>query len=433
MNITLSPLSTLYVNYQVPHQFTPTSQATDIYKNSIGRNLADPLPVFGSDYLSHFRKEHELKSRVSRPIEQVCTSPPFFYSIFLVLIHLFPLYSFCFQSRILYSHVVKEWMDKLEVLLLKYEFLPSLIFNMDETMLDASGYKVKVISRAQAGRPYTMEEAKLKHITLGLCISASGGYVRPLAILPVKTLPHLDDQVQAFYSISGQPNGFIDNSIWHAWVRDVFIPHVNNLRRSMNQPTAPVLFIVDSHSTRKHEPTIQLFRDNNIIVFILPAHSSTILQPLDLSCNGELKRLLKGHFVVVEGEDGPTKRNRLLHTAVLCLQLALGGLHIMSGFSRAGIHPFSKQAPLNSNLIRNPLAEITLPPQQKKKRGATIAGKILINGLDQTPALPPPIPIIPLPQCPLFPQIAPSSSSHQIGSRSINPLPLIMYTKIQKK
>jgi DDE superfamily endonuclease len=258
-------------------------------------------------------------------------------------------------------------MGKLEVLLLKYDFLPSLIFNMDETMLDASGYKVKVISHASSGRPYTEEEAKLKHITLGLCISASGGYVCPLAILLVKTLPQLNDQVQGFFSISGQPNGFIDNSIWHAWVRDVFIPHVNNLRKNMNQPNAPVLFLVDSHSTHKYAPTIKLFADNNIIVLILPAHSSTILQLLDLTCNGELKRLLKANFAVVADEDGPTKRNRLLYTSVYCLQLALGGLHIMNGFSRAGIHPFSKQAPMNSNLIRNPLAEITLAPLTRRK------------------------------------------------------------------
>jgi hypothetical protein len=337
---------------------------------------------------------------------------------------------FYFQSRILYSWVVEEWMAKLETLLLKYEFLPPLIFNMDETMLDASGHKVKVISRASSGRPYTPEEAKLKHISLGLCVSAAGGFVRPLAILPVKTLPQLDDQVQAFYSISGQPNGFIDNDIWHSWVRDVFIPHVNNLRKNMNKPNAPVLFIVDSHSTRKHEPTKKLFADNNIIVLILPAHSSTILQPLDLTCNGELKRLLRANFVVVESEDGPNKRNRLLHTAVYCLQLALGGLHVMNGFSRAGIHPFSKQAPLKSNLIRNPLAEITLSPLAKKKRGLSIAGKILVNGVDQTLALSPPPSNISQPHCPSFPQISPSSSSQKVASSQPSAPLLITYQKL---
>jgi DDE superfamily endonuclease len=205
---------------------------------------------------------------------------------------------------------------------------------------------------------------------------------------------------------------------------------VNNLCRIMNQPNTPVLFLVDSHSTCKHEPTKKLFEDNNIIFLVLPAHSSTILQPLDLTCNGELKRLLRANFVVVEGEDGPTKHNRLLYTSVYCLQLALGGLHIMNSFSRAGIHPFSKQAPLQSNLIRNPLTEITLQPLAKKKRGPSIAGKILVNGVDQTPVLLSPLPTTSASNCSSFPQIAPSSFSQKNDPSQVASLSLIVFKKL---
>src|SRR5271170_2427738 len=128
-------------------------------------------------------------------------------------------------------------MSKLEKLLFEYEFIPELIFNMDETMLDTTGYKVKVISRAGTGQPYTAEEAKLKHISLVLCISASGRYVRPLAILPQKTVPPLDPSVISFYGLTGQPNGFIDNEIWYNWVKNIFIPHVNKIRQQKGKPT----------------------------------------------------------------------------------------------------------------------------------------------------------------------------------------------------
>jgi hypothetical protein len=84
---------------------------------------------------------------------------------------------------------------KLEVLLLKYKFQSVLIFNMDKTMLDASGYKVKVFLHTSSSHFYTKEETKLKHITLELCVSASGGYVHSLAILSVKTLSQLNTQV----------------------------------------------------------------------------------------------------------------------------------------------------------------------------------------------------------------------------------------------
>jgi hypothetical protein len=55
-------------------------------------------------------------------------------------------------------------------------------------MLDASGYKVKVFLCTSSDRSYTKEKAKLKYITLELCILTSREYVHPLAIFSVKTL-----------------------------------------------------------------------------------------------------------------------------------------------------------------------------------------------------------------------------------------------------
>jgi hypothetical protein len=233
-------------------------------------------------------------------------------------------------------------------------------------MLDSTGHRLRVLVRARDPKPFTENEAKLEHISLGLCISASGSYVRPLAILPLKTLPHLDPKVANFFSFAGQNNGFICNEIWHEWVKTVFIPHINRIRQQIGKPNQKVLFIVDSHSTRKYQPTIDLFQQHNIFVFILPAHSSTILQPLDLTVNGELKRLLKLRFKPVKGEDKPTKRNRLLYTTVECLQGAFLAMHITDGFSRAGIHPFSIGAPLNSSLVRSANAEMDFQPPAKK-------------------------------------------------------------------
>lgn len=220
-------------------------------------------------------------------------------------------------------------------------------------------------------------------------------------------------------SLSGQPNGFISNEIWHEWVVNVFLPYVNKLRQKMGKPNQMVLFLVDSHSTRKHEPTIKLFEQYNIMVLILPAHSSTILQPLDLTCNGELKRLLRLNFLPVGGEDRPTKRNRLLYTAVMCLQIALSGLFITCGFSRAGIYPFCAEAPLNSTLVRHPIEEVDFQPPQKKKRGPSIAGKVLTAGLLSAPQICPPAPIPSLPPAPLCKIVVPSCSPAQITLENV--------------
>ena len=129
-----------------------------------------------------------------------------------------------------------------------------------------------------------------------------------------------------------------------------------------------------------------MFEDNNILVNILSAHSSTILQPLDLTVNGELKRLLRQRFKAVKGEDIPTKRSRLMYTTVECLQVALTGIYITDGFERAGIWPFSVDAPLKSNLIIHKIDLMDFAPPSKRKRGPTIAGQVLTFG-EPTPML----------------------------------------------
>lgn len=315
----------------------------------------------------------------------------------------------------MYKPVVLAWMDKLDGLLKKYNYPPQLIFNMDETMLDSSGHKVKVISQASAPRPFTENEIKMEHITLGLCISASGGYLKPLAILPLKTLPYLDPSILNFYYLTGQENRFINNEIWHQWALTVLIPYVVKMRQQLGlSPNFPALFIVDSHSTRKYEPTILLFQQYNIHVLILPAHSSATLQPLDLSCNGELKRLLKHHFKPVSDEDRPTKRNRLLYTTVECLQQALGGILIKKGFSKAGIYPFSREAPLNSTLVKDAIDGIDFRPPAVKSKAIRFAGKLLTGTPDAMyRVLPSSLPSSSL-SAPIQPILAPTDSEHQI-------------------
>lgn len=291
-------------------------------------------------------------------------------------------------------------MDTLEELYKQYNFPPDLIFNMDETMVDASGHRVKVIQRAGSPRPFTENEKKLEHITLALCINAAGHYLPPLCILPLKTLPPLKGEITQFFFLSGQENGFINNEIWHKWVEQILIPYIIQIRIDLGMPGQKALFIVDSHSTRAHQPTILLFETYNILVIILPAHSSTIMQPLDLAPNKEFKRNLRIHFPPKPNEERAEKRNRLLFTTMQCLAPALTPLQITQGFSRAGIWPFSKEAPLNSNLVRNPLAEINFQVPKKRTRGVRIAGKVLTFGESAPPALPAlpaPLPSLPPP------------------------------------
>jgi hypothetical protein len=89
-------------------------------------------------------------------------------------------------------------------------------------------------------------------------------------------------------------------------------------------------------------------KKNNIDELCLPAHSSTVFQPLDLTVNGKFKKLLENNFSSKCGELNTTKRIRLLRIAGMALQSSMTILNIVKGFVKASIHLFSRNAPLNS-------------------------------------------------------------------------------------
>ena len=273
----------------------------------------------------------------------------------------------------------------------QYKFPPQLIFNFDETALDFSAPKLKVISHAGSARPFATMAEKGEHISFGLCISASGQYLRPLVILPLKLLPALSPEVQAFYAISGSDAGFMTKEIWWGTLTESIIPDINNTRRKLGQLEAWALLIVDGHNSRDLAEGVEVCYSHRIILGCMPAHSSAICQPLDLSVNGIYKVNIHNFFRPIEGESVPDKRNRLLFLSIYALQVAFNAYTIQLGFSRAGIYPFSLQAPLNSHYIKSPFIPTPplAPPKGSKRR--SISGRVLtpentLRGLPPAPA-----------------------------------------------
>jgi hypothetical protein len=104
-------------------------------------------------------------------------------------------------------------MHTLRKLMQQYSFSPQLIFNFDETALDFSALKLKVISHAGTAHLFVEMAEKGKHISLGIYISASSQSLHPLVILSLKQLPLLSTEVLGFYAISRSDAGFITKEI----------------------------------------------------------------------------------------------------------------------------------------------------------------------------------------------------------------------------
>jgi hypothetical protein len=282
---------------------------------------------------------------------------------------------------------VENWMNTLEALMEENRYPESFIFNFDETMLAPSQKPHKVVVPAGSPRPVTAVANKKEHITIALCIAADGSKLQPLCILPLRNEPNLPDKVRQFYIITGQDAGWIDEEIWNKWIAEIFIPEIQRRRKEQQLTNQRALLIVDAHSTRSSATAIALLQQYGVDLLVIPAHSSTILQPLDLTVNGIFKHYLGEHYAPQADEPKDCNRIRLLATSVLALEIALARLHITLGFARAGIWPFNKEAPLNSALVRHPIHSIVVHPRTRGKRGPKIAGRLLTAAPSSVPAI----------------------------------------------
>jgi hypothetical protein len=104
-----------------------------------------------------------------------------------------------------------------------------------------------------------------------------------------------------------------------------------------------------------------MYKDNNIICICMPAHSSHLLQPLDVGCFGPLKREY-GKLVKVKMRLGFNHINKLdfLKAYPATRKQVFTIQNIQSGFRAAGILPFDPNEVLKELNIQ--ISTLTPPP-----------------------------------------------------------------------
>lgn len=260
---------------------------------------------------------------------------------------------------------------------------PELVFNVDETMLSSKSHtKVKVFFPKDMRCPFQIgREKEALHITMVFCIGADGSYVRPTAILPQVTLPELGcDITTEIFAWAGNSSGWMDETLFAAWLRSVFIPHVGLVRKKNHLPEdEPALLWVDGHYSRNTDEAKRLLRENNIACAVLPGHTSHILQPLDCGVNRTFKHYLEKHRLPSEVGDGLSeKRAKMLRAAAKAWWFAMFPGSVQNAWKATGLFPWQPE------VVRDDTGKVEVPriePQQpkRKKRGPKISGTVLVN------------------------------------------------------
>ncbi len=225
-----------------------------------------------------------------------------------------------------------------------------------------------------------------------MCISAAGQSIPiPTVILPLQNLPTVADEVYESFHFAGSESGWINEPLWSSWIRDSFIPYVNETRTSLltkNQHFKPpqfgrALLILDSHASRLDEAAHLLLEANGVVCVSIPAHTSHILQPLDNGVNNHFKHCLRNWAFLkyITMDAGLAEYRSSLLVCVKSAYLdACNFLRVRSAWATCGLWPWNPRV-----LLRNPskVTPSTAVPRLPEKPTAlqNISGKVVTSDI----------------------------------------------------
>ena len=142
-------------------------------------------------------------------------------------------------------------------------------------------------------------------------------------------------------------DGDVSDSGWSN--SDIFRGYVeNHLLKYLPARNAknPVLLLYDGHKSHVNLGIIEWAKQEHVVLFVLPAHTSHVLQPLDVGCFGPFERIFNSmsHKFMRENCGQSITRYNICSIGCQAYVKALSPDNLQSSFRRSGIYPFDPNA-----------------------------------------------------------------------------------------
>ena len=242
------------------------------------------------------------------------------------------------------KHNVNCFYDNLEEVM-KKGFTPDKIWNIDETGVTTVQKPVKQVAlkgEKRVGSVTGQERGDL--VTVCNSINAVGNHMPPFLVFPrVNKQDHWVEALPPGSKAEGHPKA----SGW--MTQENFLSFLEHFKHHSN-PTAdaPVLLILDNHSSHVSLDAINFCRENNISLLSFPPHCSHELQPLDKTVYGPFKRYCNQYmdnwFRRPENAGRPMSIHIIPSVVNYGFINAFNQKNILSGFRSTGIYPFDRNA-----------------------------------------------------------------------------------------
>ena len=250
---------------------------------------------------------------------------------------------------------------------------PENIYNMDETNIPLEHNPPKVVC-SKRSNPQAITSPKGQNVTLIGCGNAQGNFLPPYYIFPGKRWnPLFIENTCAGTSGEMSDSGWSNTVTFKNYLQNHFLRYVNPSARSN-----PVLVLFDGHKSHVNLALHEWGRENNVIFFVLPPHTSHLLQPLDVGCFAPLKAVYYRECQIYLRQNPGTVVNKYavgeMSSKAYIKAMTPGNL--IGAFQKSGIHPFNRETVTNFQLAPS---TIYPAPETETEMTAETNGEIETN------------------------------------------------------
>ena len=280
-----------------------------------------------------------------------------------------------YQRNAVTEEKIRSWFDSLEEFMIKEHNIQaqafftqensSRIFNCDESGFPLAGTagKLKVITQRGAKSVYKMAPDSKEQVTALCCASADGKFCKPFIIFPgVKPKFNLERVNVEDYDLGNSSNGWITADCFFGWIANLFYPQVKD------KVKFPIVLFLDGHTSHINIAVAQFCFDHDIILYCLPPHASHILQPLDVSVFGPMKKKWNDSLEAFKKEYKGLSMSRTHFFPVFdkCWKNSTSADNVKAGFRKCGLVPWDREAVPYDRIIDSVKISASLEKTEKK-------------------------------------------------------------------
>jgi hypothetical protein len=185
--------------------------------------------------------------------------------------------------------VISKWFALLHNMMAKYGIQEEDLYNFDETgfMMGMITASMVVTHADRRGKAKSVQPGNREWATVIECINSKGWCLPPFVI--VQGQYHLanwttESGFPKDWVIKPTPNGWTNNETGLDWIKH-FDKHTKGCTKDVYR-----MLIIDGHESHLSAEFDEYCKDNKIMTISMPAHSSHLLQPLDVALYSPLKR-----------------------------------------------------------------------------------------------------------------------------------------------